>query len=189
MLRLWQILGALLLAISINTQPADAVTVNTDGHGHATSVTDLIVGGSTYDVDFVLVFDEASAVMAIDFTSAATALTAVDSLDAALNAAGVTGIVFPIFTTGSFAIPTSVSITTFPTVTFFEGLYDGSSWQADTSSQDIVLPGDLVLNVADFTLVGTTPLPAAFPLFATGLGGLVLLGWRRKRKNAAAIAA
>jgi hypothetical protein len=26
------------------------------------------------------------------------------------------------------------------------------------------------------------PLPAALPLFATGLGGLGLLGWRRKRK-------
>jgi hypothetical protein len=30
--------------------------------------------------------------------------------------------------------------------------------------------------------VGTTPLPAALPLFATGLGALGLLGWRRKRK-------
>jgi hypothetical protein len=28
----------------------------------------------------------------------------------------------------------------------------------------------------------TTPLPAALPLFATGLAGLGLLGWRRKRK-------
>src|ERR1019366_3855344 len=30
-----------------------------------------------------------------------------------------------------------------------------------------------------------TPLPAALPLFATGIGALGLLGWRRKRKNAA----
>jgi len=30
--------------------------------------------------------------------------------------------------------------------------------------------------------VGGTPLPAALPLFATGLGGLGLLGWRRRRK-------
>ena len=29
-----------------------------------------------------------------------------------------------------------------------------------------------------------TPLPAALPLFATGLGALGLLGWRRKRKQA-----
>jgi hypothetical protein len=36
--------------------------------------------------------------------------------------------------------------------------------------------------------IGTTPLPAALPLFATGLGAFGLFGWRRKRKNAAAIA-
>ena len=30
------------------------------------------------------------------------------------------------------------------------------------------------------------PLPASLPLFATGLSGLGLLGWRRKRKNAIA---
>jgi hypothetical protein len=34
-----------------------------------------------------------------------------------------------------------------------------------------------------------TPLPAALPLFATGLGMMGLLGWRRKRKNAAIAAA
>jgi len=37
--------------------------------------------------------------------------------------------------------------------------------------------------------VDPTPLPATLPLFATGLGALGLFGWRRKRKNAAAIAA
>jgi hypothetical protein len=39
--------------------------------------------------------------------------------------------------------------------------------------------------VSDLEVV---PLPAALPLFATGLGVLGLLGWSRKRKNAAAIA-
>ncbi len=33
-----------------------------------------------------------------------------------------------------------------------------------------------------------TPLPAALPLFAGGIGVMGLLGWRRKRKNAAALA-
>jgi hypothetical protein len=33
-----------------------------------------------------------------------------------------------------------------------------------------------------FTLQIGTPLPATLPLFATGIGGLGLLGWRRKRK-------
>ena len=32
---------------------------------------------------------------------------------------------------------------------------------------------------------GTTPLPPALPLFASGLGALGLLGWRRKKKAAA----
>jgi len=35
------------------------------------------------------------------------------------------------------------------------------------------------------TVIDPTPLPAALPLFATGLGALGLLGWRRKRKQAA----
>jgi hypothetical protein len=36
--------------------------------------------------------------------------------------------------------------------------------------------------IGDIGTVTVTPLPAALPLFATGLGGLGLLGWRRKRK-------
>jgi hypothetical protein len=36
--------------------------------------------------------------------------------------------------------------------------------------------------------VTNTPLPAALPLFATGLAGLGLLGWRRKKKAQAAAA-
>jgi hypothetical protein len=36
--------------------------------------------------------------------------------------------------------------------------------------------------------IATTPLPAALPLFATGLGALGLFGWSRKRTNNAAIA-
>jgi hypothetical protein len=34
------------------------------------------------------------------------------------------------------------------------------------------------------TAVSEAPLPAALPLFATGLGALGLIGWRRKRKAA-----
>lgn len=36
-------------------------------------------------------------------------------------------------------------------------------------------------------LLQNTPLPAAFPLFATGLGALGLLCWRRKRKTQASV--
>jgi len=37
--------------------------------------------------------------------------------------------------------------------------------------------------------VSAVPIPATLPLFASGLAGLGLLGWRRKRKTSAAIAA
>jgi len=62
---------------------------------------------------------------------------------------------------------------------------------------------DVSLNNADFVSldrqgnaeiasISAAPLPAALPLFATGLGGMGLLGWWRKRKdkrkNAAALA-
>jgi len=42
-------------------------------------------------------------------------------------------------------------------------------------------------NVSMQLAPAVTPLPAALPLFATGLGAMGLLGWRRKRKNTAAI--
>ena len=37
-----------------------------------------------------------------------------------------------------------------------------------------------------FNTSTATPLPATLPLFASGLGGFGLLGWRRKRKTQAA---
>jgi hypothetical protein len=39
---------------------------------------------------------------------------------------------------------------------------------------------------ADVNAGGITPIPGALPLFATGLGALGVLGWRRKRKPARA---
>lgn len=46
---------------------------------------------------------------------------------------------------------------------------------------------DMVVRITARDLGGgnasTTPLPAALPLFASGLGALGLLGWRRKRKR------
>ena len=50
-------------------------------------------------------------------------------------------------------------------------------------------PGGIVQSDVSLGRAGgdevATPLPAALPLFATGLGGLGLLGWRRKKKAAA----
>jgi len=63
------------------------------------------------------------------------------------------------------------------------------SW-AMTCGNDII-QGQVILAGGDLTGTTplTTPLPAALPLFAGGLGGIGLLARRRKRKNAAATVA
>jgi hypothetical protein len=43
-------------------------------------------------------------------------------------------------------------------------------------------PADIADQITFTPVTSATPLPAAFPLFATGLATLGLLGWRRKRK-------
>ena len=44
--------------------------------------------------------------------------------------------------------------------------------------------GGLIL-AADNAFINAVPLPAALPLFASGIGAMGLLGWRRKKKAAA----
>ena len=48
---------------------------------------------------------------------------------------------------------------------------------------------EYIADAGSVSAPGATPLPAALPLFATGLGAMGLFAWRRKRKSAAAIAA
>ena len=62
-----------------------------------------------------------------------------------------------------------------------QAFYD-LSFQGIAGSDTVWLLDDVSL-----TATSATPLPAALPLFATGLGALGLLGWRRKR-NASATA-
>jgi hypothetical protein len=70
-------------------------------------------------------------------------------------------------------------------------LSDGAIYDLATFASLGVTPGTYVWTWGtgadqSFTLeIGATPLPAALPLFATGLGALGLLGWRRKRKATA----
>jgi hypothetical protein len=72
------------------------------------------------------------------------------------------------------------------THSFILDFYDSSlTWAfANYDSSGTRVGGDL----GNYT-VTATPLPAALPLFATGVGALSLLGWRKRRKAAAALAA
>ena len=54
----------------------------------------------------------------------------------------------------------------------------------DSYATGIVYTTDILFTGA--SPMSNTPVPAALPLFATGLGVLGLFGWRRKRKNSAA---
>jgi hypothetical protein len=65
----------------------------------------------------------------------------------------------------------------------FTGGVDDAKFVADVFSGTIGNTGVIDFGPAP-VLVAATPLPAALPLFATGLGALGLLGWRRKRKAA-----
>jgi hypothetical protein len=81
-----------------------------------------------------------------------------------------------------------------PGTPFPAGFTDLQSWTRDANldpdwlriGTDIVGGATPPTFNAAFSLDGVeTPLPAALPLFATGLGALGLLGWRRKKKAAA----
>ena len=72
--------------------------------------------------------------------------------------------------------------TTFGLLTVYESGVEIGDW--NNNGNTIAAQAD----IQSITITGVTPLPAALPLFAAGLGALGLLGWRRKRKNAAALA-
>ncbi len=60
----------------------------------------------------------------------------------------------------------------------------------DTFTYQDVASNGTTSNTATVRIdVTATPLPAALPMFASGLGAMGLLGWRRKRKAQGAIAA
>jgi hypothetical protein len=80
-----------------------------------------------------------------------------------------------------------------PTITFTLTADNGFSW---TDAADVLMPttGYAAAYGHGFEAVtaaqdaGAAPLPGALPLFATGLGALGLLGWRRKRTARAVVA-
>jgi hypothetical protein len=114
-----------------------------------------------------------------NFQTSASTLYQIDSVDGHIlsthtlsNVSNVTGIAFD----GSTALLTAIDT-------------NSSLWAYDLLTQNLTVIGTTSLDGAAgsdlFVAPAETPLPAALPLFATGLGGLSLLGLRRKKKAAA----
>ena len=84
----------------------------------------------------------------------------------------------------SLALPTVLNLSNFDFKNLSVQEFDIS---LDSSGDPAFLVGinDILFEVTSLSPVSETPLPAALPLFATGLGAMGLLGWRRKRKVAA----
>jgi hypothetical protein len=105
-----------------------------------------------------------------EFASGDSANLAMSGLE--FDFTNISGIEFPVTTadfTGSGTIKALLTI-------FNDRGSVTATWTANRPGQGLTL-------TYDYTPATTaTPLPAALPLFATGLGALGLLGWRRKRK-------
>jgi hypothetical protein len=140
------------------TSPGSLQFFNSVTASFTLSVSVAGVGSGTF-TDAIQVFQASNgaAPPGVGFNDSAAGGDILDTLNAAF---------------GSYALSTSI------------GPITGSSVIVSGTSPTSV--GALILTSAGnatFTAV-VTPLPTALPLFATGLVGLVLLGWRRKRKAA-----
>jgi hypothetical protein len=101
-----------------------------------------------------------------------------------LNAVGISTSLGDILNTSSSAFATYLIADAIGPSTGSSGINSGLVFSTSGGSFDLT---SILNNQSTFTATispSPVPLPSALPLFATGLGALGLLGWRRKRKAA-----
>jgi hypothetical protein len=158
-------------------------TITTDGHTGILTIGDLACATCSYDLTAAI----SGVVGNFEFTPANSAVTLTGS---ALTATATTPSTLTFdFTSGGqleYRNPTTVGPPGTNGICFTAGV---SSNLCPSGAILVKLGTNEVTTseTANSFLIGTaapvaTPIPAALPLFATGIGGLGLLGWRRKRK-------
>jgi hypothetical protein len=153
----------------------------------ATGIDGLVVDGVTYDVTFVHAsYDTVYASTPPTFIgNQSGAFDAASALATALNALGVqylAGLSTPLeWATVPYELLTGV--TAYACFDPSNSFCFGTPWVPEIYGEGTG-GNSFTFYYIDYTVFtsSATPLPAALPLFATGLGGLGLLGWRRKRK-------
>ena len=172
-------LSMVALTLAATATPAAAGVLLFDG-GKVTGITGLDVGGAAYDVTFRSGTFTSVFGSALDFTTDATAATARNAVNGALNANG-TPAPFLALTdptdnvdalSNSYYVPFNSNVTIVRSVAaFYAGnLYGGVGGTVAFS------PGTQTAVWADFTVV---PLPGALLLFGSALAGLGLCARRR----------
>ena len=178
--------GVVLASVMVSAIPANADTIYT----YTGNVFTLATGPYTTSDFVTLTFDLPSPLAAglFDHFFTPTSYTISDGVQTYTAANS----------TGSFSVTTTnLTAQILHWDMLVSNIVNGSDFIRTTDGGDIgtfiTAGGSVVLG--DNTRPGTwtqssgvvTPLPAALPLFAGGLGALGLLGWRRKRKAQAAI--
>jgi hypothetical protein len=195
-----KLLGLIACIALLDASQAEAATLvgqSTDASG----IDDLVVDGVSYNVSFEHV--NYGSVPGLNpstfYGNPSGAFDASSALISALNSFGVTGLVD---VPGSFVrnedLVVPIVVNQFGLAVVGAQCISNSSgcvtgWdQVNTSLPDNgmeIFPSDQEFDFAVFSAGAATPLPAALPLFATGLGAMGLLVWRKKRKGAELAAA
>jgi hypothetical protein len=187
-------------SVTGGSDPTDSVSLSAAGGGLAggtgqlsfqIEITCLTAGCATSDIPVIVQGNDS---LTQHITGSDTAITESTSLTVSdENGTYSNTAAGPIDQTLDFALDTAYDISMFASASVDTDIEGGGSALAEVDPTFTVVPtfadaGDYTI---DFSpgLISTTPLPATLPLFLSGLCAMGLIGWRRKRKNAAAIAA
>lgn len=198
------VFGVAITALGLTVTPPRAASLIVDSGGQLTGATNVDLGSlGFYNVTFVDgscidLFGGCDELSDFDFTTEAAASIAAQALLDQVFIDGPDG-QFDTIPQNTFGCGVEVLCSTFVPYGFRDDSTPGVWYafalnhqadQQDTTaimllSADFDAGPQLTANIAKFEEIPPVPLPAALPLFGTGLGILGFLGWRRRRKAAA----